>query len=687
MIPTHYYNYKKIGIAVSFLLFLLLSPSLYAQEDSVTVWGTVYEESAEILPDVTIYTLEKQADGTEKSIYTGHKTNLEGSFKLNIAKGSTLKFLAVGFTEYTRVIKESGEIDVVLADDKAKTVLKELVVTAKRIPKIRPIKSPLVVKGNYIFFAGGMVIPEKLYHSEYRYLIQPFISNRSTGATSYTKSAVFDGKEYHATQERMYRFDLSKDPLCNVIHVKASPRRESDTIFVRDSFYVENFNQLYRIDCYQAAENYHRIVNLDTLEISKGIVNPQRFLDYRFSAKLYQNENHFPIERPTLQTSEPEEVHITFPVGKATINMNDSVNVSELYKIANRLAAIQSNPAASLLDFAIHSTASPDGSYQGNVTLAQKRLISAIAKINELSKGALNGIKPKHSTKVMTWKDVVALLQKDSLKAEANELEQALLKYKNPMTAVNRIASSKLIFEKYLPQLRRVEYQYSYKSFRELSLQEIKENYKNHKEWLDIPHYFRLYRQEKNDSIAIEIASEAHKRFPNQVVIACDLSALCSKAGKPNPRILAPFVGPKAATEVNVNQAIALLMAQKYSAADSIAEYVGDNEMELKSIIGLMNGYTTPEMQEIIAKSSDHNHVVLLLTLEQNEEALKVAEKMKIEKAEDAYLRAVCYNRMKAEANALINLKRAISMKPALLEMAKIDADLLDLIPKIEIKK
>jgi len=42
---------------------------------------------------------------------------------------------------------------------------------------------------------------------------------------------------------------------------------------------------------------------------------------------------------------------------------------------------------------------------------------------------------------------------------------------------------------------------------------------------------------------------------------------------------------------------------------------------------------------------------------------------------------------MKAEANALINLKRAISMKPALLEMAKIDADLLDLIPKIEIKK
>ena len=204
---------------------------------------------------------------------------------------------------------------------------------------------------------------------------------------------------------------------------------------------------------------------------------------------------------------------------------------------------------------------------------------------------------------------------------------------------------------------------------------------------MDIPHYFRLYRQEKNDSIAIEIASEAHKRFPNQVVIACDLSALCSKAGKPNPRILAPFVGPKAATEVNVNQAIALLMAQKYSAADSIAEYVGDNEMELKSIIGLMNGYTTPEMQEIIAKSSDHNHVVLLLTLEQNEEALKVAEKMKIEKAEDAYLRAVCYNRMKAEANALINLKRAISMKPALLEMAKIDADLLDLIPKIEIKK
>ncbi len=686
MISTHY-NIKKIGIAVSFLLFLLFTPNLYAQEDSVTVWGNVYEENAEILPDVTIYTLEKQADGTERSIYSGHKSNLEGFFKLTVAKGTTLKFLAVGFTEYTRSIKESGELDVVLADDNAKTVLKELVVTAKKIAKIRPIKSPLVVKGNYVFFAGGMIIPKELYHSNYRYLIQPFVSNRSTGRTSYTRSAVFDGKEYHATQERMYSFDLSKDSLCNVIHVKASPRRETDTIFVRDSFYIDNFNQLYRIDCYQAAENYHRIVSLDTLEISKGIVNPQRFLDYRFSARLYQNENHFPIERPTLQTSKPEEVRITFPIGKATINMNDSINAAELNRIANRLAAIQSNPAASLLDFSIQSTASPDGNYQSNVTLAQKRLINAIAKINDLSKGALNGVKPKHSTKVMAWKDVINLLQKDSLKTEAQELEQALRKYKNPMTAVSRVSCSKLIFEKYLPQLRRVEYQYSYKSFRELSMQEIKEYYKTHKEWLDIPHYFRLYRQEKNDSIAIEIAGEAHKRFPNQVVIACDLSALCSKTGKADSRILAPFVGPKAAAEVNVNQAIALLMTQKYSAADSIAEYVSDNEMELKSIIGLMNGYTTPEMQEIISKSSEHNHVVLLLTLEENEEALKVAEKMKIEKAEDAYLRAVCYNRMKAEANALINLKRAIKMKPGLLEVAKIDADLLNLIPKIEIKK
>lgn len=76
---------------------------------------------------------------------------------------------------------------------------------------------------------------------------------------------------------------------------------------------------------------------------------------------------------------------------------------------------------------------------------------------------------------------------------------------------------------------------------------------------------------------------------------------------------------------------------------------------------------------------SSLNEVLMLLALKMNDEAWDKAEKLG-ESAKEEYIKAIAANRVDKVMPALSHLRKAIELDPSLLDIAKIDGDVLDLL-------
>ena len=99
-----------------------------------------------------------------------------------------------------------------------------------------------------------------MFDSDTRLIIQPDIYNVTRKELRYMAPLVFDGKEYNITQQRLYDYDITMDPLHEYITVKSSSGQKEDLIPYNDSLYVENPKDDFRCDMIMALENYNRIL-------------------------------------------------------------------------------------------------------------------------------------------------------------------------------------------------------------------------------------------------------------------------------------------------------------------------------------------------------------------------------------------------------------------------------------------
>ncbi len=742
-----YIQFKKYIFLL--LIFAGVFPvSVNAQKDSVRLWGRTCDKDEQAMYGVRI-SCQIHKDSVEKTIAV---TDMDGKYQIVVPKRSLIRFSMESFNEHIITHSQNTktrEYNVIMAMGEE---LKNITVVAKYIPpKIDKRKTR--IRGNYMYIYQPVYIHRDSSKSDNRYIAQCFITNRSTNQVYFTKPATLDGKEYHLTQTRMYGYELEKDPLSRNLSIKGEKikanrdsiqasvkmkkqqykikskelqdkgfsgeleydeteydarhsirsiekRINMDTIYVVDTIKVNKNTDFCRTDLYYGRENYRKIMRVDTLFISEGIQYPERFLDYRIGSSLYSNENNYPKLDLTPRESEPEKIPIRFHIGKATVDMNDSITSRTLQQIALTLENINNSTEAQLLSFSIHATASPDGNYERNKSLAYDRLTNAVKEINALSSGALQGIKQNKVSEVATWKDVANLMRQDSLNAEAEQVE-ACLGQRNPEGSISHLSFYPLIKDKYLPMLRSVEYQYTYTFYRELSVNEIQAEYARNKSSLVLPHYFKLYRHhiaEKNDSLAEVICSEAYQRFPkdNYVrVVACDLVALRNNLGKPDTTTLAPYIDRKyeREQEIFVNQTLALLKAEDFERASALSDRwvksTADN-LYMKSVITFLGGYELEPKMEAALCNSTRNRIVYLLANDADDAAYKLAKDSlqydRIKIAENAYIAAICYARKKERDNAKKYLLKALDMKPSLTAIAKIDADVIEIMRDIEKK-
>lgn len=619
-------------------------------------------------------------------------TDNDGRFAFNVHSGATLHFSMVGAKSQDVKVKSSHKyIEVKLQQDHL--TLDNVVVTAKQITdKIQTEPTDIEVKGNYFHVKTRVRVPREMFSYNNRLVVQPVIYNVTRKEKQLMRPMVYDARTYNLTQDRLYDYhmdDTQGDPLAQYVVVKTKEKHEkgrtNDIIGYTDSAYIEHVKDDYTCNVYMAIENYNRIIYRDTTIIAKGTVNPLRWLDYSFAASQLNDSAYLP--KPEMQLRDSKgEVNLRFPIEKAAFDPKDPNNIEEISKMREQIEMISADKDATLHSLIIDGTSSPDGRYKTNLRLAKNRMDYAVKYLSSLiPERARLGMKFASNATVAPWSKVVDLLRADSLNEEARQVEDITKRWSNIDEQSYRMRKlpfyRSLLINKYLPRLRHVGYVMNYSVFRQLTTDEIRQLYAADYKQLTKYEYFRLYRAESDMAKRETILRQALEIYPSFMVAANDLSALLINRQAANAELLRPFAGEKAPLVVNTTQMTALLNAGLYTAADSLANFIRDNDtthmlLAVNSVLnGRFDGY-----YETVAKTGLRNELVMLLAMKRNEEAMKLSRLLPDDQALTHYLRAICLNRLEQVTYAYDELSKALNMDPSLKQVAYTDGDVNDLL-------
>ncbi|MEG1581039.1 MAG: carboxypeptidase-like regulatory domain-containing protein [Bacteroidaceae bacterium] len=661
----------------------------------LTLFFTVTRIEAQVIRVIGTVVDEKHTpmQGAKISDEKGERvlavTDEDGKFAINVMSDGKLEASFIGYNKESVKVKGRTSLQIVLTTDAVS--LGAAGVRAKRIVnKVQPEPTSIEVKGNFFHVKTRVRVPDEMFHSNSRLVVQPILHDVTKGTQTNMKPLVFDGKEYNQTQQRMYDFDLKGDSLSKYIVVRDDSTRNKkggDILPYSDSIYVPNVKHDFTCDVFMAIENYQRLVYSDTVTIAKGTINPLRFLDYRFAANAITDSAFFPKAEVQLRDG-MGEINFLFPIGKSFLDLSNPINVKELETLGKRLRAVETTDNTSLRDFHIIGSASPDGSIAINERLARARMNTSLDLIlSTLSPASREKMKVSSDAKVASWTDLAELLRKDSLQAEADQVEALLRKYsgnpKHTYAYIKRLPFYDLLSKTYLPRLRKAEYNYTYTIYRELTLQEIQTLYSKDYKQLSRFEFWRLYSAQTDKKLREKMCVQAIECYPSFMMAANDLAVCRISRGQGDPDLLERFAGESAPKEVNMNHAIALLDNGRYSRADSISMYIPETENTrlLLAITHALNG-KYQENYPIIAATGKRNEVLMLLAMKRNKEALIETARLPENEALTYYIRAVCQNRLDQVSEASDNLKRALELDPSLLKIAQVDGDVNDLLPK-----
>lgn len=619
-------------------------------------------------------------------------TDVDGTFAVNVRSNARLRFSMIGMKTKEVDVKGKSRLHVILEEESIS--LKEVTISQKRITdKILPEPTDIEVRGNYFYVKTRVRVPKEMFSHNTRLVVQPVLNNATRKEKTLMKPMVYDAREYNQTQDRLYNFDLSDslagDPLARYITVKSKQMREkgstNDIIGYNDSIYVEHVKDDFSCDVYMAIENYHRILYRDTTIIARGTVNPLRFLDYSFAAHELTDSAYFPKKEVQLRDSKGE-VNLRFPVGKAEFDSKDPQNVSEIAKLRKQIETISQSKGASLSSLELKGQSSPEGKYRRNISLAQMRMNYALNFLKRtLPADMTQGMTFTSQATVAPWEKVADMMRQDSLISEAARVEGVVSSMSNiesQGTAIRRLPFYfNTIATRYLPQLRRVDYTLHYNIYRTLTLDEIAQLYAQDYSQLSKFEFFKLYRAERDTTKRHTMLRQALEVYPSFMAAANDLSAMLINQRQYDASLLRPFVGANAPEVVNINQLIALLNEGQYVSADSVAQFITDNEKThtMLAVNAVYNGRYEANYATI-AKTSFRNEVVMLLTMKRNDDALRMSRKLPDGEAVSHYLRAICLNRTNDPTEAYNELKKSFEMDASLREIAKVDGDVTDLL-------
>lgn len=668
-------------VATLGLLLLLALPAntAYAQ-NVVRVTGKVISKEKR-KPQLGVNITDER---TKRLLAT---TDEDGRFAVSVRDNGTLRFTMVGAQPVVVKVRKRTYIEVEIEEHDIE--LGEATVMAKRKEKtIQPEPTDIEIVGNWAKIKTVVRVPHKMFRRDTRLVVQPVLNNLTRKQERMFRPMVYDAKEYNQTQDRMYNFRMEEgDPLAAYVTVRHDSLEEkksagaNDILPYVDSLYLEDVRDEFTCDVYMAIEDYRHILYRDTTIIARGTVRPLRWLEYNFGAEAITDSAYFPQVEKQLHDSRGE-VNLVFPIGKAVFDAESEENKAELAKMEEQLRGIRETPDAKLQALRISGTSSPDGRYETNKRLARERMDYALEVLkSHIDEDSRRDMEFSSEADVATWDDVTALLRADSLFDEADQIEVLTKRHSKSIDeqgrAIRKLPFYRNLLEaKYLPKLRRVEYNMEYSVYRQLTLEEIRALYDKDYKQLSRYEFFQLYRNEPDDAKRELIIRQALETSPRFMVAANDLQVMLLNQDRPDPELLKPFVNKKAPLEVSINHAVALLETGHFEDAMELLDTIPNNERTelLHAVSGAMSGNVAANY-DVIAKTSTRNRVAMLLAMKRNKEAYDYALTLDDGDAVSHYLRAVCLNRLEKPLDAGKELNIAIKMDPSLKATAYIDGD------------
>lgn len=594
-----------------------------------------------------------------------------------------------------------------------------------------PARTVAKQEGNWYKIPFTLKLKREHFHHDSRVVVQPVLYNHTRDTVIYMRPKVLDRPEYNVTQDRLYGFDIEendplgeyvtvateKDSVINVQRFKQLPDsvkgkgfkalfRQIKNIPKRlkarkidlhtytwvDSIYKENPNDDCDCELRCLTEDYYKVLYDTAAVVAVGVVRPLRWLEYDVGIKEITDENKIPkpVQTPKADSA---KVDLQFPNNGARFDLSNEVNKRIIDELEEKLRALLGNKNATRINITLSCTSSPEGGFAHNYSLSQERMRFATNVLYGRLGADRDRVSFDQGASVATWTDVAALLKKDSLFDKASAVEEIAAKFKNRDDQWRAMRSlpfyGDLLTNKYLPQLRRVDYIISYTEFRNPSLQETRADYEKYGPGPNINEYmyWQLYTNAENDTIRERIIREALKQYPDKEaketrVFAHDLQVVLLRHHRSDTTLLAPFAGTYAWDEINIAHAVALLENGAYQAAMDHMRRVKETEKTrfLHSICAVLAG-ERGKVLDVVARTSQRNRVSVLLHVDQNEAAYKTAMQMPDSLALTHYLRAVCINRLgiakidDAIDKAKKELAIAIEMDPELKAIAEGDAD------------
>lgn len=626
----------------------------------------------------------KEIDIAEADPYTGY-------YELK-AYGNGWLLVRVGLSSELRPVENKLQMNFNLHGAVA---LGQVVVQAQNTTpnelQVIPVAAPRF--GNILPLTLSLPIGEHYGKSNARFVYQPFVVDCTTDKIeAYGRPYVLEGKEYHATQDRRMGFELSRDTLQVFVDSTRQLSKDAfvlnytDTIRLKHadrnyavfgSFAFMDYNNLYYSKT-SMVNTCRNILLMDLMEMPKFKPFYLNFEDYQ---KIAERK-----ERPV-----PGEIQINFLINQASPDLSDSSTVAQLDHLVALLKDISAG--AVMKSLSIEGVASPDGSYDTNLKLAQRRtdfLQDFIAKRIQVS-----GYERKSGARVTSWQELA-----DTVMAYDTTLARKLLQIIVPGKNHNQLSvlvkRSGLMEEltPYLEKMRKVTYTCVYVVNRPLTPTEILMKYQANAHDSFLPYeYWNLYQMVKNP---VELESlykrgaataKAYENGRPWVLPECLLAASYINRDTADVTLLAPLVDrtpisvsdprPKLnyvkkdfngyETVINpeavvANYLIMCLKVRDYESASVAAQILSQaHKADYEEMIAFalcMRGsfYNNPEIFKKVAATSPVNEVVLNLmmgTNRNNSYAMEALEKVSDETPVYWYLKAVLADRMDLGQNML----------------------------------
>ncbi len=670
----------------------------------VTSTATLWAQS-KIRVQGIVVSIDEETQGINRAsitvddIFVGYSDE-GGKFSISVERDAVLEF---NKSEYETLEYElNGEQEITVKLKPLYIEIGEVVVLGKDLSnKVSAEPTDIEVKGNYFHMKTKFSIPYKLMRTDYRFVVQPTVMDLTTKMSYNMRPVVIDGDHYDIIEHRSMHFGQTEDELEEYI-VENTITKQDHIYPYKDSIYIENqfLENSFQADCVLAIASYHEPAKfLDTVTIANGTVNPLRFFDTAGAGGLEIDESKY-APAPELELHNTKGVaDIEFEIGKSIINFDNPKNERNVNQIKEIIDAVQGDEYATLRSVAMRGYASPDGTFHINQALADERTRTLLNIVtNEVDGEQLRFIELTSKGVVERWSRVWQLVEEDSLTTLSNKLRDIIQKTGDNFTTTQQQIRAlpeyrSTLSQSYLPRLRRVEYEVDYSIFRPLTLEEIRNIYRAGTEKLSRYEYFKLIEGEGRQSARIEYEQAAIKEYPNFTIMVNREALRLIKSDSVNLELLQPLLSDSDVPyEIRYNQAIMALAEKNVDMADSLLAKIELTErtMFLKRAVRTIKG-DFEENYEYFARRGGLNEVLILLCLKRDQEAF---EKMKIlmqdrelaEIADYNYVLAICANRNMDLNTAMIYLQVALNKKPELIEVAKIDSDVLDIYELIKVE-